>query len=370
MADSRIENMARLLVQYCVELQPGQTVALQGTALALPLLREVYREALRAGAHPMLEIQDEEIEEILLKEGNDAQLTFIQEPERYRAEKFDARIYAISPVNSRYLSGVNREKQALRRRAYTPLREAFFQRTAAGTFRWVTTAFPTPAAAQDADMSLRDYENFVYGAMKLDSADPVAEWLELYKRQQKICDWLGDKKTLTVKGANVDMTLSIAGRTFINDEGKFNMPGGEIFTGPVEDSVNGWVRFSYPAIYGGNEVNEVELTFEQGKVVKATATKGEEYLQAVLETDTGARYLGEWAIGTNDAIQRFSRNMLFDEKIGGTIHMAIGASYPESGGVNQSAVHWDMLCDMRDGGEIAADGEVFYRGGTFLIDTL
>jgi aminopeptidase len=367
MADPRIAKLANLLVNYCVELQPGQTVAIQSNHIALPLIRETYRAALKAGAQPWNAMADEEIAEILLKEGNDAQLEYLPELTRIITEQYDARISIAAPINTRYLSGVNPERQALQRRALQPVMQTIMRRTAEGSFRWVITQFPTLAAAQDAEMSLSDYEDFVFNAMRVNEDDPVQAWRTQAARQQQIADWLQDKKQLVAKGANIDMSMSIEGRTFINDDGKFNMPGGEIFTGPVEDSVNGWVRFSYPAIFGGREVDGVELYFEQGKIVKATAKKGEEYLESVLNTDAGARFLGEWAIGTNTGIQKFSRNILFDEKIGGTVHMAVGMSYPETGGKNYSAVHWDMICDMRDGGEISADGEVFYRGGNFLL---
>lgn len=180
-------------------------------------------------------------------------------------------------------------------------------------------------------------------------------------------DWLSGKDEVVVKGPNVDLKLSIKGRNFINSDGKTNMPSGEIFTGPVEDSVEGWVRFTYPAIRLGREVEGIELKFEKGKVVEATAEKNEPFLLEMLEVDEGARYVGEFAIGTNKRINRFIKNMLFDEKTGGTIHMALGAGYPQTGSVNKSGIHWDMICDMRDGGQIYVDGELFYEAGEFKI---
>jgi aminopeptidase len=216
-------------------------------------------------------------------------------------------------------------------------------------------------------MSLAEYEDFVYGAAMVHLDDPVAYWRAKAAEQQRLVDWLKGKKQVEVKGENVDLTLSIKDRVFINADGKKNFPDGEIFTGPVRDSVNGWVRFTYPAIYQSREVEGVELTFEEGKVVKATAQKGEEYLNSVLDTDEGARYLGEFAIGTNEGIQQFTRNILFDEKINGTIHMAVGAGYPETGSKNQSSIHWDMICDMRSGGEIVVDGSLFYKDGEFQV---
>ena len=189
----------------------------------------------------------------------------------------------------------------------------------------------------------------------------------MHDRQQQLVDWLKGKDRVHVRGPHIDLTLSIAGRTFINSDGKRNMPSGEIFTGPVEDSVNGWVRFTYPAIRGGREVEGVEFEFVDGKVVRASADKNEEYLISQLDSDEGARYLGEFAVGTNYQIQRFTKSILFDEKIGGTVHMAVGAGYPETGSRNRSSVHWDFICDMREDSEILVDGELFYRNGEFQV---
>jgi aminopeptidase len=216
-------------------------------------------------------------------------------------------------------------------------------------------------------MSLRDYEDFVYAATFADQPDPVQSWRTVHDRQQQLVDWLRGKERVEVRGPNIDLQLSIAGRTFINSDGKRNMPSGEIFTGPVEDSANGWVRFTYPAIRGGREVEGVEFELRDGKVVQARATKNEEYLLSQLDSDEGSRYLGEFAIGTNYQIQRFTKSILFDEKIGGTIHMAVGAGYPETGSRNRSSVHWDFICDMRHDSEIRVDGELIYRDGQFLI---
>ena len=216
-------------------------------------------------------------------------------------------------------------------------------------------------------MSLEEFEDYVYGTTFADEEDPIARWLEIHEQQQRLVDWLKGKKRVEVKGPNVNMTLSIEDRIFVNSDGKNNMPSGEIFTGPVEDSAKGWVRFTYPAVNAGREVEGIELQFEDGKVVKASAKKNDAYLNTMLETDPGARFLGEFAIGTNKKINRFIKNILFDEKIGGTIHMAVGAGYPETGSKNRSSIHWDMICDMKDGGEITVDGELFYRSGEFMI---
>ncbi|MCS6910932.1 MAG: aminopeptidase, partial [Anaerolineales bacterium] len=264
------------------------------------------------------------------------------------------------------LSGIDPSRQARVRKANAPLTKTFLERAARKELRWVLTQFPTQALAQEAEMSLADYEDFVYGAGLLDQPDPVALWREEGARQQRLIQWLAGRESVVLKGTNIDLRLSIKGRKFIGADGKYNFPDGEIFTGPVEDSVNGWVRFRYPAIYGGQEVTDIELWFEDGKVVKEQASKNRELLTALLDTDAGARYLGEWGIGTNYGIRRFTKNMLFDEKMGGTIHLAVGASYPETGGNNESGLHWDMLCDMAES-EITVDGEVFYRNGKPVI---
>jgi aminopeptidase len=268
--------------------------------------------------------------------------------------------------NMRALSGYPPEMQRARASAWSQLIAVQMEREGNGSMRRCSTLFPTQAYAQAAGMSLLQYETFVYEACKVHLDDPVAAWEAVDAAQQKLTDWLAGKKHLHVKGANIDLQMSIEGRKFLNACGHANFPDGEIFTGPVEDSVNGWVKFTYPAFYGGNEVNGIRLVFKDGLVTDATAERNEEFLISVLDTDAGSRRLGEFAIGTNNDIQRFSGTILFDEKIGGTVHMALGQGYPKSGSVNTSSVHWDMICDMRAGGEIVVDGERFYQDGKFL----
>lgn len=367
MTDPRIQALAKLLVNYCVTVQPGDRTFINSSFSAQPLAAETYREVLRAGGHPLPLWHDEQFEELLLKEGSEAQIGYIHEPVRHIYDEYDALISLRGATNTRALSGVDPQRQQWRAAASRPLMETMMRRTGADELRWVGTLFPTAAQAQEADMSLADFEDFVYRACFVDQPDPEARWREISARQQRLVDWLRGKEQVRVEGPDVELTLSIAGRTFINSDGHKNMPSGEIFTGPVEDSVNGWVRFTYPAIYGGREVEGIELRFEDGRVVEESAGKNESFLQAVLDTDLGARYLGEFAIGTNDGIDRFTKSILFDEKIGGTIHMAVGAGYPETGSKNESAVHWDMICDMRDGGRIWVDDELFYDSGVFTL---
>ncbi len=367
MTDPRVAKLARTLVEYSAAVQPGETVILIGEISGLPLVRETHREIVRAGGLCIVWLTDEAMGDVLLREGGDEQVTWISPVERWEAEEADVRIAIRSTVNTRRRTSIDPKRTALHATARRDLAKTRFQRAASHEQRWTLTQFPTQAYAQEADMSLEEFEDFVYGATFADQPDPIQCWKDLEANQQKYVDWLAGHKQVQVKGPNVDLSLSIAGRTFVNSGGTHNMPSGEIFTGPVEDSVNGWVRFTYPAIREGRIVDGVELKFENGKVVGATAKKNEEYLLTQLETDPGARYLGEFAIGTNFGIQRFTGNILFDEKIGGTIHMALGRGYLETGSKNESAIHWDMICDMRQGGEITVDGTLFYKDGQFTI---
>ena len=366
--DPRVEKMAGVMVNYSVAIRPGDLVMIHPyDPLASPLALAVYKHVLQAGGNAVFRMAPSGASEIFYRYASDEQLDFTDPSFLWLMENIDVRIAINAPANTRALTNVDPKRLSRSGRAQEPISQTFFRRQATGELRWVLTQYPTQAAAQDAEMSLTEYEEFVYGAVLVNPDDPVAYWREKSAGQQRLVDWLKGKDRVEVRGENVDLTLSIRDRVFINADGKKNLPDGEIFTGPVEDSVNGWVRFTYPAIHNNREVVGVELTFEQGKVVRATAEKGEDYLNAILDTDPGARYLGEFAIGTNEAIQRFTRNILFDEKIGGTIHMAVGAGYPDTGSKNKSAIHWDMICDMRSGGEILVDGELFYRDGQFQV---
>jgi aminopeptidase len=367
MTDPRMEKLADTLVHYCTNVKPGDWVWVRGHVLALPIIEEVVRAVTRAGGNPTVTPFSENVDEAFLAAANDAQLNWVSPLDEIMAEKVDVRIVINAASNTRALNGIEPRQQQLFQNAHRKMSQTFMQRSAAGNHRWVGTQFPCPAYAQDADMSLRDYENFVYAATYADQPDPVQCWQQMHDKQQHLVDWLKGKEHVTVRGPHIDLTLSIAGRTFINSDGKRNMPSGEIFTGPVEDSINGWVKFTYPAIRGGREVEGVEFVFKAGKVVEAHARKNEEFLLSQLDSDAGSRYLGEFAIGTNYQIQRFTKSILYDEKIGGTVHMAVGAGYPETGSRNQSSVHWDFICDMRQDSEIRVDGALFYKDGQFQM---
>jgi aminopeptidase len=367
LADSRIEKLADVLVNYSLEVQPDQVVVLQGSPLAQPLLVSAYRKIIELGAHPLVNVSLPGIQEIMFIHGNESQLTRLTSRDRLVVDEADAVLNVLSEENTKALSGADPNKQRLAQTARRDIMAKYLQRSAEDSLKWCVTLFPTNAYAQDAEMSLDDYTEFVFNACRLDLEDPVAHWRGVSAEHQRLIDWLSDKSEIHLTGPDTDLKLSVAGRTWINADGKRNFPDGELFTGPVEDSVEGTVRFTYPSSVQGREVEDIQLWFEGGKVVKATAAKNQDYLEQMLDADEGARRLGEFAFGTNMGIQKFTRNILFDEKIGGTIHMAIGAGYPDSGSQNQSAIHWDMICDLRQGGQATADGQLFMKDGEIVV---
>jgi aminopeptidase len=368
--DPRISRWAKTLVNYCLEVQPGQTVMVMSTPLAEPLITEVYREVLRAGGHPIVRAEVPGLQEILFKEGNDAQLGWVDPTQKLLTETLDARLYIQASANTRSLAGVDPKRQALAGRAGRELREIFSRRSLSGELHWCGTLYPTEAHAQDADMSLAEFTEFVCEACFLNSPDPAEAWRELGRKQQFYVDWLAGKHEVRVVGPDTNLRVGITGRTFRNSDGKRNFPSGEFFTSPVEDTTEGTIRFSIPSSVGGRLVQDVKLRFERGVVVEAAAAVGDEYLREMLAMDEGSNKVGEFAFGNNYGIQRGIRNILFDEKIGGTIHMALGNSYPETGGKNVSGLHWDMVCDLRPaagGGEVYVDDTLFFKDGRLVI---
>ncbi len=372
MTDTRVRKFAKILVEHSTRIQPGDRVLIEGTTAAEPLIREVFIQVLEKGGHPhpmvalpgMMPFSQDEMYVTYAK---DTQFDFVPTFYKLAYDQFESRIRIHSATNTRGTSNVDPLKVQRRGKALSSITEAQMRRGAEGAFKWVTTLYPTEAYAQDGGMSLMEYSDFVFHAVHAHEDDPVAYWKSLEAKQQSAIDFIQGKSQVTLSGPNVDLTLSIKGRTFDNSFGTFNMPDGEIFTGPVEDSANGWVKFTYPAIYGGVAVEGAELTFNRGRVEIAKAEKNQDYLLKMIESDAGSRYLGEFAIGTNTDIDRFTGNILFDEKIGGTFHMALGAGYPETGSKNHSAIHWDMICDLRKDSEIRVDGQLFYKNGQFVF---
>jgi aminopeptidase len=366
MTDPRLHELAKVLIHYSLNLNPGDQLHIRTNPLAQDLALATFEEAVKTGAHVLTSISLPGSEELFLKHASDEQLDFVSPVRKLITETFDAVLVIGAEYNTRSLSGIDPHKISRNRKASTHLTKIFLERAAKLELRWCYTEFPTHASAQEADMSLFDYQEFVFGAGLLNESDPVSAWKKEGLRQQELIKWLSGKNRVEIHGEEIDLSFSIKGRVFKEADGKYNFPDGEIFTGPIEDSANGWVRFSYPAIYEGQEVIDVELRFENGKATEEKASKGQELLTSLLNTDEGARFIGEWGIGTNYGINKFTKNMLFDEKMGGTIHFAVGSGYPETGSVNESAIHWDMLCDMSDS-EIKVDGEDFYRDGKFLV---
>ena len=367
MTDPRVAKMAGLLVDCSVAIKAGDRVMVEGDSTSEPLLKAVYEKVLKAGGHPLVLCAPLEIEEIFYRNASDEQLKYVHQPRKLALESYDARIVVWGGANTKALTNVEPSRMAIHRKAQAELLKIVLKRSSTNEFRWVGALYPTNALAQDAEMSLSEYEDFVYGACLPDMADPAGYWRHFSTRQLRVINWLKGKAEVHIKGPETDLRLNITGRPFINCDGHNNMPDGEIFTGPVEDSAEGHVYFSYPAIYDGHKVTGVRLWFESGQVVKATAEKNEEFLHKTIDTDDGARRVGEFAVGTNEGITRFTREILFDEKIGGSFHLALGMGYPESGSKNESGLHWDMVCDLRQGGEIWVDGQLLYKDGKFVI---
>lgn len=367
MPDPRLAKWAEVLVTYSTAVKPGDVVAITGGMAAEPLLRAIGRSVLRHGGHPVLLPAIDAAQSDLFELGNDEQLEFITPGQRFINTEADVVINVIAASNTRTHSAIDPGRPRRWATARAPLRQTYFERAANGTLRWSLTLFPTAAHAQDADMETDEFAELVYAACKLNEADPIAAWTALSVQQAKLIDVLQRGRDVHIVGPDTNLRLSVAGRTWINSDGKRNFPSGEVFTGPIEDSAEGFIRFTYPMVTNGREIADVRLRFERGLVVDATAARNEGHLHGILETDEGAKRLGEFAFGTNFDLTRFSKNTLLDEKIGGTVHLALGNGYPDSGSTNQSAVHWDLVCDLRRDGRVEVDGEVFLTNGRYHV---
>jgi len=366
--DPRAEGLAKILVGYSTEVREGELVSIDSENAAAPLALAVYEEVLKAGANPILTVSLEGQSAAYFKYASDAQLGWVSPVAEWMVENADVRIAIGASTNTRELSAVAPERQTRRQTATGDLLARAMIRSAAGEFRWCYTLYPTSAYASEAEMSLADYEDFYYGACLVGpDTDPLTAWQRASVETKRLAEWIEGHEEVRVRAPGTDITLGIAARSFIPCDGRHNMPDGEFFTGPVEDSVEGEVTFHLPAVVGGREVAGVRLRFESGQVVDASAERGEEFLVKLLDTDSGARRLGELGIGTNYGIDRGTREVLLDEKIGGTVHMALGRSYPESGGLNESAVHTDLVCDLRLGGKLEVDGNLMQVDGKFVV---
>ena len=365
-----LEKYAQLLVHYCVELKKGDKMYVSTTLLAEPLVKAIYKEVTKLGAVLEVDFQFEGKDEIFYEYADDYLLNHVPILKKAAMESFDAYLNIRAPYPRANAGSTDLTKKQKRSKAMAPLSQLYFERTAdrslPGALKRSLCQYPTQSAADAAEMTLEEYAEFVFNACHLYADNPEGEWLKVRKHQQHIKEYLDKVNTVRYKSDHTDITFSVKGRTWINSDGQTNMPSGEVFSGPVEDSVNGKVHFTFPSIYMGKDVKGITLWVENGKVIKWDAEVGKELLDAVFEIP-GARYFGEVAIGTNYQIQRATRNILFDEKIGGTIHMAVGQAYKQTGAVNKSVIHWDMITDMTESGEIWADGKMIYEKGKFLI---
>lgn len=375
MRDPRLDKLADVLVRYSTGVKKGEEVLIFAEPIAMPLIEATFEAVLRAGGNPTWLPRGDELKPILLEHAADEQLARTPKIDLWRVEAFDVQISFWAESNSKALTRFDTARTALLFGARRPAMKRFLERAAKRELRWVGTMFPTLSSAQDAEMSLAQYERFVFEAGLLHLPDPVAAWMKIHERQERVREFLQGKRELRfrVPAADghdgTDLRVDVSKGIWINCAGHENFPDGEVFCGPT--GADGHVNYTFPAVYNGREVEGVRLAFKAGRVVDASARKGEDYLLKLLDMDPGARTLGEIAIGTNYGVTEFSRNTLFDEKIGGTFHAAVGAGYPESGSSNESALHWDMVCDLRaregsPGGTIDADGELFHRGGRFL----
>jgi aminopeptidase len=364
--DPRLEKLADLLVSYSTRVKQGDSVFIMCHEAAIPWAVEINRAVLAAGGNPQTLIKSDDIEEALMKNGTPGQLrksNFLMEEGIKKADVF---LTAWGNFNVKGFSNIDPARIRDRQESNRAWRKLFSSRTGTGDLRWCGTQYPAIADAQEAAMSLSEYEDFVYRAGLIDKPDPAAEWRRIHEEQERWVRYLEGKKELRFRTKNTDLTVRVDGRKWINCSGDENFPDGEVFSTPLLNGVNGHVRFTFPAIHRQRMVEDVQLELKDGKIIRAAAARGEEYINSVLDTDDGSRYIGEIAIGTNYGITEFTRNTLFDEKIGGTFHMAAGDAPKETGGENESLIHWDMICDMRGGGEIRADGEKFHEDGRFL----
>jgi len=369
MVDPRLTRMAQTIIRYSTRVKPGDRVRISGETPAIPLMEQLYIEALKAGAHPYVDVAIPSLGRYFYQLATKEQLSYVSPLGRVFIDHFDVNIAIMSETNPHHMSAIDPKKQSLRHKANRKLIDRQLRRMNDGSFRACITIYPTEAYASGAEMSLEDFENFVFSACYVDHPNPLKRWEQVQRHHDRVIEHLQSRSTIRIVAPGTDITFSIKGRGWMNCDGHVNFPDGEIYTCPIENSAEGTIEFTYPACLYGREVEQVRLTFERGRVVSSTAKKNEEFLHEMLATDPGATRLGEFAIGTNSGIDRYSKNILFDEKIAGTCHLALGASAPGCGGRNKSSIHWDMVCDLRHG-TIFADGKPFYRKGDFILKKL
>jgi len=365
--DPRLERLAQLVVGYSLDLQAGKIVRIDSSPTGLPLATELYAAALQAGAFPYVNVDLESVTELLVAQGSEEQISFLPPTAEAEIDAIDAIITIWSEGNTRALTGSAPERHQRLIAATRELTNRRWARISAGEMSWAGVLCPAPAHAQDAGMSLSEYESFVFRACHVqEDGDPVGHWQARSAELNAYAERLANVRELRIVGPGTDLRVAVAGRKWEAADGHYNMPDGEVYTSPLEAETQGEISFAFPALFHGREVDGISLRFEDGKVVAAEARHGRDFLEALLGLDDGARRLGEVAFGLNYEIDRFTANTLFDEKIGGTMHVALGSAFEELGGQNESALHWDLVCDLRADGEVYADGELIWRAGRFL----
>ncbi|MCF2140998.1 MAG: aminopeptidase [Candidatus Lokiarchaeota archaeon] len=370
MYEYNLDKVAKLAINYAIGVKSGDKVLIQAPIVAQELIRALVYETIQAGGHPEVRAIVPGLQEMTLMYGSDEQLQFVSPMFKTAVETYDALINVFADYNTHKLEQIPAERlqKAQMSKDLQEMMKIFEKRESAGELKWTIVPYPCDAMAQEAGMDLFSYEKFVAEALKLSVDNPAEEWRKIEQEQASIVEQLNKVKTIHVVGEDTDLTVDVSGRTWVNSCGHKNLPDGEIFTSPVEDNINGKIRFTYPGIFQGKEIENIYLEIENGKVVKATADKGQELLDSVLQIP-GADHFGEFAIGTNYGITKFTKNMLFDEKIGGTLHMALGRGFPETGGKNQSTIHWDILKDMHSEESIIyADDKIIYQAGKWKIE--
>ncbi len=355
------DKFADLLCDWCLEVQAGQQILFETTSLAEPLVVAMHKALLTRGAWPLLRMQPPGLLRDFLTTSEPEQLDGFAPADLLDVQQADSTLRVIAPLSGTPLAGVDPKLAARHARALAPIQDARSER------RWSLSIWPTPGLAEQARMSLTEYAQFLQRALFLDHDDPARAWSDLRAHQDQVVRRLSPAREVRIQSAETDITLNVEGRTWINSDGRQNMPSGEVYTSPHESSANGTILFDVPSSGAGSEVAGVRVEFKDGKVVSATAEVGDEALQAALGTDQGARFLGEIGIGTNTGIDRATGSTLLDEKMAGTVHLALGRSYATAGGHNQSALHWDLVCDLRKGGLVSVDGEDFIVDGRMRL---
>jgi aminopeptidase len=353
MKDIRSEKLAAVLLNHSLKVKAGENLIIRSNYNGKPLVDEVYKQAIKAGLNVFTHVVINEHTKFFMENASEEQFEDANKFLEAAYEKADAFVVIESPDNVKHLSKVDSEKNMKYNKTASHMSKMIMEK------RWVMTNFPTHSFAQEADMSLEEYENMLFDATLVD-------YQQMDKAMDKIIDIFDKAETVRIVGKDTDLTFSIKSRKGIKCSGTNNIPDGEVFYAPITDSANGHIYYEFPAIKYGVQVDGIRLEFKDGKVVKATAEKNEEFLNKMLDTDEGARFIGEFGIGLNYGIQKFIKNILFDEKIGGTIHLAVGNAYEDSGGENRSMIHWDMIKELRIDGAIYVDGRLVQQNGTFI----